>query len=458
MKKTLPVIILSALMIMAMTVASFGLGSIGGGTVTPSGQGTTNGFVSKDVNTDAYSSNEVKNVVSEINAGSDKTMEAILSSLPETKGKTDAEEFPTTADYDVNINLYDRITGFYEVNKVTNGTANAVGSGTVTVQAPTTVGMRASDLLVMVLDQTTGEMYIVPLKAFDKTTGTLTFDMPCQGPYSIVHKLPLVVKAVDTTKYLDADLAKAIAAIPTNKTISLTDYLEKTNADNTAKLTVADGVVVKPSDYVSVTALADLAVVSEDGYTYDLNTKIKANLYRGNDKVDWEKILKDSGIEYDKAAIEKDPSKLEDIEPFVLKDSFVYHIDAKTGEVSIIYEPKISWTNYDKQQEATDKDLSKESVQYFNVDDIEEQNNADTKLISEEVSGLTDVFADKVYAETATDSYVCIVMQGDGYLGMGPFLLFMPKESGSSFPWWIILIVVAAGALIGYLVFRKKKA
>lgn len=428
------------------------------------------GLVSVDPQTDKYKSKETAEVVEKVNGGANVKVEEVINYVPQPENKQNAESFPTTQGYDVNLKLYDRITDFYEIKYHKDGANNAVEPGEVTIEVPECVGMKGSDLMVLVLDSKTGEMYMIPLSEFDSETGTLKVDLPCTGAYCVCHKIPIVVRNVDPDRYPNKTLTKMIKSLPDDEVIECVDFLKHTGVKDTAQLEVDDNVFINPEDYSSAIALSDVAVkVGREDFDYDLTTRFKANLFRANDKVDWERILKYAGESYDKDDIIKDDKLLTEYEPIKLDDCFVYHIDAVTREVSIIYEPTICWDTYGHLTEQKSEDLSKDAVQYFDVDDIDPQNIEERKLKlekeDENQSGLVKGLVDEVYADTDeltvdtnTGEFdkddVCIVLNGDEYLGMGPFLLFMPKHY-FNFPWWILLVVAALVG--GYIYYRKRK-
>ena len=50
---------------------------------------------------------------------------------------------------------------------------------------------------------------------------------------------------------------------------------------------------------------------------------------------------------------------------------------------------------------------------------------------------------------------LCMVMSSQDYLGMGPFILFMPKEE-TNCQWWWLLIILAILIII-YIIYKKRK-
>jgi len=116
-------------------------------------------------------------------------------------------------------------------------------------------------------------------------------------------------------------------------------------------------------------------------------------------------MLKYERIKYDKTAILKDDKELTKIDPFVLEDSFLYHIDAVTREVSIIWEPTICWETYGELTKNKEDKLESDDIQYFDVDDIDGQEIQEKKLVLDdtdkeelETSSLVEEIIPSAYA------------------------------------------------------------
>lgn len=424
----------------------------------------TNGIISLDLDTGTITDQDIAKVIQDVNNGKDVSVRELIEKTNQPAEKTDPTNFPTTKDYNVNLDMYDRITDFYDLEYFEDGVQTRFKSGEVSVIVPETRGMKGSDLMVMIIDKETGEMYLVPPKRFNSRNGLLTIDAPCLGAYCVLHKVPIVVRNVDPDLYPDKELAEIIRNLPYNEVIGCEDFLKALGIENPGQLEVADGVTVNTADYSSAIALSDIAVeLNREDFSYDLSAKFKANLYRGNDKVDWERILNYAGVDYDKSAIMEDDKNLTEIEPVKLENCFVYHVDAATREASIIYEPDVCWATFEELSKLEEQQIEEDDVLYWDVNDIDEQNVEDRKLQveAEEEGGIKDLLVDEAYAaEPVDETYnndedVCIVINGDEYLGMGPFLLFMPIEK-ASFPWWI-LVLIGAAAVIIFAVAKKKK-
>lgn len=437
----------------------------GSGEWTPEGfdyMETYEGVIAVDPDTSKYEDEKVSDVVIDVNSGKKTSIQDIMDTIPQPEGKTDIKNFPTTKDFDVNLEMYDRITDFMDVKYRKDGVNHDVDPGEVSIIVPEAVGMRGNDLMVLVIDSKTGEMYLVPPNSFNSMLGLLTFDMPCDGPACVMRRVPIVVRNVDPDRYPDQELAEMIRKLPDNEVLGCEEFLKATEADSYDTLEIADGVTITTADYSSAIALSDVAVeLSRTDFSYDLSAKFRANLYRGNDKVDWERILNYAGVKYDKQDIKNDDRALTEFEPVKLNDCFVYHIDAATRDVSIIYEPTVCWSTYGDLLKEDEQKLEKDDFLYWDVDDIDAQNVKEKKLNLDDEEETSSLFATEVYAaESVDDTFnndedVCLVINGDEYLGMGPFLLFMPNEA-PGFPWWILLLVALAGGG-GYAYYRKTK-
>ena len=427
------------------------------------GSGTNTNIISTDVNPGTYSKPAVAEVVNNVNDGKNISVREIIEKTNQPEGKTDPAKFPTTAGYDVNLDMYDRITDFYELKLSDNSSDKEYKPGEVRIVVPMAKGMTGSDLMVMVINTETGEVFAVPPKKFNSETGELTVDLPCLGAYCVMHKVPIVVRNVDPDMYPDRDLAEIIKGLPSDGVLLCADLLKAMGVEASDKLEVAEGVTIDPAKYSSAMVSSDMAAnLGAEGFSYDLSAKFNANMFVGNSMVDLERILDSIDADIDKSEAMADESVLTEIDPVKLEDSFVYHIDAATGEVSIIYEPEICWTTSGEISKLEEEQIEEEDVLYWNVEDVDSQNGEESQFNAEDDgNALEDIFVDEVYAAESSDlaaesgEEVCLVISGEEYLGMGPFFLFMP-EKNNSFPWWI-LILIGAAAVIIFAAARKKK-
>ena len=505
-------IVLSLVMILSMVLVSFGEGSIddetgkpftvigddktdGGGTTTGGGKdsgnngtgggkttggndgnnngrtapdvtggsGTNTNIISTDVNPGTYSKPAVAEVVNNVNDGKNISVREIIEKTNQPEGKTDPAKFPTTAGYDVNLDMYDRITDFYELKLSDNSSDKDYKPGEVRIVLPMAKGMTGSDLMVMVINTETGEVFAVPPKKFNSETGELTVDLPCLGAYCVMHKVPIVVRNADPDMYPDRDLAEIIKGLPSLDSLLCTDFLKALGVESSDKLEVAEGVTIDPAKYSSAMVLSDMAAnLGAEGFSYDLSAQFNANMFIGNSMVDLDRILDNIDADIDKSELMADEKALTEIDPVKLKDSFVYHIDAATGEVSIIYEPEICWTTSGEISKLEEEQIEEEDVLYWNVEVSDSQDGEESQFdAGDDGNVIEEIFVDEVYAAESSDvtagsgDEVCLVVSGEEYLGMGPFLLFMPTEK-DSFPWWI-LVLIGAAAVIIFAATRKKK-
>lgn len=426
----------------------------GGGTDLPSGIAV----IVDNLDYGKIDNPTVSDVVKKVNQGDGETPAEVADLIDQQKpGKQDPEVFPTTDGYNVNLKLYDFITQFNNIE--ISGTDQEV-----TIRVPAATQLKATDIMVMYIDPVTGEISLIFPTEFDPETGEMVVKFPGSGIFALMQKIPIVVRNVHPDEYNNKDVAAAVRSLPEDQFLELKDWLAAFKIDGD-KLTVADGVDVDIDDYNSANYMADIAVqYSLIQYGYNLTTKVNAKLYQQLDDIDYERILDYAGVKYDADEIKADRSKLEDIEPFVLKDSFVFHVDATTGETSIAYEPEICFRHT--------KDLTDYEVKIMNEDVHDESVEIPDK--TSDHSLFLDVYAAEADNGDLTerekdivtfnvkdidnddDDEMNIVMSHDKYLGMGPFLLLMPKKAVSHFPWWIIVLVLVAGG-VGYYVVKSKK-
>ena len=429
---------------------------VDGGENLPGGEA----IIDDNLNYDVISNDDVRDVVEKINGGDKVTPAETADFINQPDNKKNPEQFPTTNGLDVNLKLYDYITQFNNIE--VSGT-----NQDVRIKVPATIGLKPTDIMVMYIDPKTGEISLIIPTEFDPETGEMIVKFPGSGIFALLQKIPIVVRNVHPDEYLNEDVADAVRSLPEDEFLELTDWLKAFNIDGD-KLEVADGKKIDISDYNSANYMADIAVqYSLIQYGYNLTTKVNAKLFQQLDDINYERILDYAGVKYDKDAVKEDRSNLEDIEPFVLKDSFIFHVDATTGETSLAYEPEIC---FKKTKDLTDYEIKimNEDVHDETVEVPEENKTSDFNLFLEayaaEADNGTDTeFNDDVLTwnvkdvDNDDDDEMNIVMKHDKYLGMGPFLLLMPKNPVSHFPWWIILVVLAAGGACYFYVKNKKQ-
>ena len=504
-------LLLTIIMLSSDMTVCFAAGSINADTNKPvisPKSGLSDNLISTDVKIDEYKNEVVANVVSEVNNGADLTIAEIISQITSgdntggtqggststgslnqsgsgtssntTKASdnlTDvqkaAESVKTTAGYDINLNLYDRITDFYDARYEIEGLDTDKTPGETKITVPECKGLEGSDLMILMINTETGEISLIAPTAFDSETGTITADIPGVGAYCVMHGLPIVTKDVQTEKYPDREVAEQVSKLSTTEVITLDTLLKATEVEpEDGLLEVAEGVFVDTSKYSSAIALSDVAVQRGDDFDYNLSTTFKANLFRDNDKVDWERILDYAGIEYDASEIKEDTTRLTEFDSFQLKDSFVYHIDAATGQVSIIYEPYVCWAiygelEYEQKERLAGNEVAaaetldtipQSAIEYFDVSDIDVIDSEENNLVldtTEKSNGLISVaYADNI--KGSEEDELCIVINGDTYIGMGTFLLFLPIVD-QAFPWWIVILAGAILIISTFIIIIKRK-
>lgn len=417
-----------------------------------------------DLDYSKIDNDDVKDVVEKINTGEKVTPADTADLIEQQKpGKQDPEHFPTNEGVDANLELYDYITPYNNIE--IDGTDQDVR-----IRVPATIGLKETDVLVMYIDPVTGEISLLFPTDFDPETGEMTVKFPGSGIFALMQKIPIVVRNVHPDEYPNEDVAAAIRSLPEDEFLELRDWLKAFNIEGDT-LEIADGKTVNIDDYDSANYMADLAVqFSLIQYGYNLNTKVNAKLYQQLDDINYERVLDYAGIDYDADAVKEDRTKLKEIEPFVLEDCFVFHVDATTGETSIAYEPEITFRETkdlsDYEIKIMNEDVHDESVDILDGDKDEaaDEKTSDNGLIWKAYAAenkLTERQKELVTwnvkdIDNDDEDQMNIVMNHDEYLGMGPFLLLMPKNktAAADFPWWV-LGLVGAGGVAG--VVAKKK-
>lgn len=531
LSRLLFVVMISIVLVMGMSQSVFAADSIsddptkphivddGGGGTTGGGQGSggtqdVGRTVITEPDPGSYNNKDVGKVVQDVIDGKKVKPEQIVDRIPQKQGKRNPESFPTTDGLHVNLRLYDVIIPFSDIGINLGGTVSykVGGNNSVSIQSRALMGLDASDVLVMVIDPDTGEIYLVSPNDLDPKTGKMNVTFPVFGPFCVLQKLPIIVRDVHTDEYLNEFVAESVDKVTHDDFVELKDWMNAFGIDGDT-LEVADGVTVKADDYSSANIIADVAMrLSREDFSYNLNTKLRADLYQDLRDIDVQRIFDYADIDFSSdieklmAGDEAAKKELLDIDPFVLEDCFIYHVDAKTGDVSIAYEPTISFDDVendgtnsnDKKVENRNKSLdennmnveSKGSVRANIVDAEKFVKVGNIKEFAEKIEnadvlealGMTVHAADSKDGEkyksgkdkdkkakiltwdvpdiepTQDEDELCIVMGSDKYLGMGPFLLFMPKHKsmGSVASWWWILLVIAA-IVAGVVVYRKTR-
>lgn len=381
--------------------------------------------------------------------------------IAEKLGK-DPENVTTTYGLEINLELYDRITDFYNIGDIGGENTSEEGiEKNVTIQADAVIGLDISDFLIIVVNPDTGRLYLISPDEFDPETGVMKITLPSYGVFCIAQKIPIVVRDIHPEEYLNEDVATSVSKLAPEKYQELREWLEAFDIKDD-ELEIAPNVKIDVDDFDSATIIADVAVrLSKENFSYNLNTKVWGNLYQDINECNWTRVLDFAGVEYDKEKIRKDPTALTEIEPFILHDCFVYHVDADTGEVSIIYEPKINFEISD--------DMTGIDKQVDNLLADEGDNKVNTNGTTKPTVGIKAEAAEKEYTDdelniVTFDVYdidekniedLCMVMSSQDYLGMGPFILFMPKEE-TNCQWWWLLIILALLIII-YIIYKKRK-
>lgn len=392
-------------MMLSVTSGAYAAGSINKKsrdiTVVEEKQPSGKKVVVEEPDSSKIENKEVKNIVEQINGKEKITPAETAARIEQAAEKKDAESFPTNEDFSVNLNLYDYITPYFSIEtEEKNQDAR--------IKVPAAKGLDATDVMLLHVDSVSGEISVIIPKDFDAKTGEMTAKVPGDGLIAVSQKIPVVVRNTHPEDYNDVEVAEAIEALPEDEFVELSDWLEAFHVDE-KELTVAEGKTVDIDDFSAANYIADIAVrFGPEQFGYNLTTKLNAKLYQQLDDIDYEKILDYAGVDYDADEVRKDRTALEEIEPFTLENCFVYHVDATTGERSIAYEPEIFFQRTDEEESAADsgkRTVEREkSVITWDVEDIDNDD----------------------------DDRMNIVIVHDKYLGMGPFILLMPKDGSAA--------------------------
>lgn len=375
-------------------------------------------LIVQDVDTSAYENPVIAQVVTDVN--DDNTVTSMADIL-ESLGIDSNSENRTTDGKRINPSLYEFLTPFVDLviqdGDVISYESNGQITATVTFEAAK--GLKKSDLLIMQLDPSTGEVYYITVDSLNPETGEVTATFETLGPIALLVKVPIVVRDVDTDRYG----SEAVAGL-------ITDYLNQTKGfrlmevlENLAErlgtapyLDTADGqgidlnnptfqidetTTIDLEQYISAMGFADLAIKQgEDDYLYEMEGYLLGDAHRDISNVDWESIVTMGVADFDVEAAEEDPSLLTELDPFVIEGSVAVQIDPNDGTVNIIYEPEISFV-YDEESNETA------------VED-EEYTDDETDLMKWTIED----------EDKATENLPNMVISGQ-YESMGPFALFV---------------------------------
>jgi hypothetical protein len=228
-------------------------------------------------------------------------------------------------------------------------------------------------------------------------------------------------------KWISVFLTVMIISVPVTAFASESDS-EELSED---QIRIDEDTVINVNDYTSVMGFADLAIKQGDDYLYDMDGSLLAETQRDITDIDWERIVLSEYEDFDVEAAKEDYTLLTELEPFVLKDSFIMQINAVTGEVSYIKEPTVSFAfaetedeeEEDEEEEATDETVSETDAETDTEDAATEDEETEEDEDSEEDMGLMSWTIED--EDKQDNSIPNLVIQAE-FSSMGPFIIFMP--------------------------------
>ena len=367
--------------------------------------GANETLVVQNVNTSAYQNKTVAEVVEWAN--DDNTVATVKEVLTKLDVDT-TQEFRTESGEKINPTLFEQLTPFADL-VVKSGEETRYGSnGTIKAEVTFEAAkeMNKSDLLLMQIDPETGKVYFITPEKLDRATGTITADFATLGPVALLTKVPIVVKNVSPELYESEKAAEVItqfrdrkADITVDEVLTAMGLLKE---DGHTEIKLTDLVTVNRDDYSSSMGFADLAIKQgQENYLYDMDGSLEAEANRDLNETDWERMVLSAYPDFDVEAAKEDLTVLEDLDPFVLEDSFIMQINPVTGDEDYIYEPEI----------------------FFAYSETEETDTAEEDTETEETAGWN------VEDEDRTDEKIPNLVIRAEFKSMGPFAIFMNNST-----------------------------
>lgn len=379
-------------------------------------------LIVQNVNTSAYQDKKAAEVVEWAN--DDNTVSTVKEILTRLDVDT-TQEFRSESGKKVNPTLYEQLTPFAdlvvksgeEIKYESNGTIKAE----VTFEAAKE--MKKQDLLLMQIDPNTGKVYFITPDKLDRKEGIITADFPTLGPVALLKKVPIVVKDVSPEKYENKKTAEVVTKFLKEKAdIKLDDVLtamgieKNEETGENLKIQINAEVTISRDDYSSSMGFADLAIKQgQENYLYDMDGHLEAEANRDLNETDWERMVLSEYPDFDVEAAKEDLSTLEELDPFVLEDSFIMQINPITGKEEYIYEPEIFFA-YAETEDTAEEDAEETAVEEEAEDSGQEE---DDSLLS----GWNIEDEDRDNEEIPN-----LVIRAE-FKSMGPFAIFMNNNT-----------------------------
>lgn len=435
-------------------------------------------IIVQQANTKVYKNEKEARVVEKAN---DDNITITVKELLKELGINLEEPMYTESGEEINPTLYEQLIPFVDL-AVTDGEKvryETDGEVKVSVTIEAAKGMTKDDLILMQMDPETGEVFFIVPESVNSVTGEIVATFPTLGPITLLKPMDIVVKDVAPEDYEDKKTAKIITKFKNQKAdIELSEVLDALNEEEdeeseeqamqknlaapvssvasfvkagigvtvygakTETLQIADNVLINPDNYSSSMGFADLAIkYGKQKYLYDMSGNMEAEVRREIQDIDWKRMVLDAYPDFDVEKAEQNPELLEDLEPFVVKNSFIMQMDPIDGEVSYIYEPTIYFAKIREYKELPE-DKDKNYLYKWNI-----------------------------YEEDREENEVPDMVIRAQYKSMGPFAVFMPKTyaqketteavavpaNPSNFCWlWLLLLLLLLIAA-GYYYYKKQK-
>lgn len=386
-------------------------------------------LIVQNVNTGAYQNKTVAETVEWAN--DDNTVSTTKEILTRLDIDT-AQEFRTESGQKVNPTLYEQLTPFADLVIKSGEEIRYQGNGTIkaSVTFEAAKEMKKQELLLMQIDPNSGKVYFITPETLDKNSGTITADFPALGPVTLLKKVPIVVKNVSPEKYENKKAAEAVTKFLKEKAdIKLDDVLtalgierDEEKGEN-IEIRINVGVTIHRDDYSSSMGFADLAIKQgQENYLYDMDGSLEAEANRDLNETDWERMVLSEYPDFDVEAAKEDLSTLEDLDPFVLEDSFIMQINPVTGKEEYIYEPEIFFA-YAEEKNGQEAEADEEEAA--------ESENTDA-AVSEDTEEEEDSLLGgwNIEDEDRSDEEIPNLVIRAEFKSMGPFAIFMNKEAG----------------------------
>lgn len=400
-KRTVSILI--AAMVMGMSVSVWAVPSIS--QIIPEAPQVNKGNISanqqlivQNANTNAYVNKDVAKVVETVNKGDAKVeISKVLTDL-----KVDVtKEIKTAKNQKVNPTLYETITPFVDLAIQENNTISYKIDGEIQVSmvVEAAKGMKKKDLLILQLDQETGEVHFVTVDKLDKKTGEVTATFSTLGPIAILEKSPLVTKEVSPDKYENEKVKEVVTKLKDKKSdLKLKELVSDLFDTDEEEIVIGENKTINIKDYVSPTGLMDVAIAMGDDYQYNMNGEFDAKINKGIEDIDWQSMVSDVFAEFDVEAAAEAPESLVELGEFTVEDSFLMQMNPVTGETEYVEEPTLSFAYPEEEAE----------------DDMEEEETEDE----------TELMQWTTTDENASGEYPNLVIEGT-LKSVGPCALFL---------------------------------